>query len=130
MGVVCEWGCAGTRIIKTEAGVGQRVDEINVHAVNHRVGDRIDQNGHAVDIERPIVVGFFGFQTHAVLQARATAAGHGQAQTGDRGFRTPDEAFDGFFGGGGKCDHGGISWLSLMEMSANPVPFVALRKFD
>ena len=59
-----------------------------------------------------IVVGLFGFQTHAILQTGTAAAGNGQPQTGNRGGGTANETLNGLFGGGGQCNHGkSPGWL-------------------
>src|SRR5574343_1554613 len=60
---------AGVRVVELEPGVGQRIDEIDGHVIDHRHGHRIDQQLDAIDLDFPVVVGLFGLQLHAVLQA-------------------------------------------------------------
>ena len=67
------------RVLDLEAGAGQRVDVVDLRAVDVLERLRLDQQAQAVALEDPVVVALL-VEGEVVLEARAAAAADADAQ--------------------------------------------------
>src|SRR6266511_462749 len=78
-------GRDGVRVVDREAGRLDRVDVVDLGALKVRGAERIDDDGHAVLLEREVAFGGRGVEAEAVLEAGAAAALDRDPQHADLG---------------------------------------------
>src|SRR6185437_7564941 len=82
----------GVRVVHTERGADQVVDEIDLRPRKERRRGRIDQHDGRIALDHQIVLGLGVIDVEFVLEAWAAAAFDGDAQHGATSFALEDFA--------------------------------------